>query len=284
MAPQVSKITHHPKREEIEQDIIKGLPHTKISKKYDVPYFAVRYWAENKLPEKLVDAERRSEIQHTDGILQRVTRMLNESERILGEATERGWHGTQLKAIREHNSSIELLAKLYVKMDEVRQREQQAEKAEDRQEGIMQAIEYLSLDEIKCLNYLQCKATAYLDEQASNTMRNYFQEYGEDPEGWPELKYVLGEKTEKSRSVFDVETAHQVQNSSKEPGLADQPNKPRLRIKRKATQPAESDDLDFEDLELDDLDDLDDLSVPAKDPDWLEESRSNQWKGAYRPE
>ncbi|MEX0685756.1 MAG: hypothetical protein WD267_11485 [Balneolales bacterium] len=286
---QICKVCSHPKTKEIEKDIINGLSHTKISKKYNVAYFSVRYHSEHHLPEKLVAAENRSEIQHTDGILQRVTRMLNESERILAEATDRGWHGTQLKAINQHNSSIELLAKLYVKMDEIRQREEQAEKAEDRADGFTEVMDRLTLSELKCLRFLQCKATAYVDDEdetESFTMRNYFQEFGNDPEKWPELKYVLGEKENKPRSVFDVEHTHQVQNSYKKTrATSDQPNKPKIKVKRKPTQQAddlELEDLELEDLELDDFDELDlkplSNEIPSEktDPDWFrEQTRKN---------
>lgn len=254
----------HPKTRDIEKLIVQGSPNTQIAEKYGLDHQSVRYHRLNHLPAKLVQSVREKESKHTEDLWNTINELLEVARDILEQALEDDQKTTALQAVREARNTIELMARIASKRQELQQTQQ--EKVDDKaEEHIQEGLKALSTDELKTFIQLQAKI------------------YSQDPD------YELSPDVK----LF-VESAKQINlnPNSSNPYKDSEPNSRRNGAKQdknsqKTTNPDQP-EPDFEewddDLDLD-LDSIDSHSpsseIPSErsDPAWLKEWRKKNGQG-----
>ena len=244
------KVCSHKKTKDIENDIVQGMAHTQIGKKYGLDHQSVRYHSENHLPDKLVRAVQDKKANHAENILDGINNLLKRTKDILDSAEEKGHNRLALDAIKEARGTYELLSKIAVKLEEYR-RKDKAEEVDMVKQNVERGLHALSTAELKTYIQLQGKIASAdpeyeLDAQsryvvnAMNTVR-------------PD---VSSPKTTRTRPAQDKN----IQND----GSADDWD--------------EDFDLELDDLELDELDEpftpsADIIPSEETDPAWLKKYR-----------
>jgi len=110
--PRKCTICAHPKRAEIDQAIVDGVPYRAIACRYGVGREAVRRHAKNHVPRTLVKAHEAEEVSRADDLLARAREYEAHAVALLEKAAEEDDYGTALRGIREARSCLELLARM----------------------------------------------------------------------------------------------------------------------------------------------------------------------------
>ncbi|MCP4373210.1 MAG: hypothetical protein GY797_34665 [Deltaproteobacteria bacterium] len=148
----------HKKRKQIEKEIMRGIPHTKIAKNHNLNNQAIRYHSVNHLPRQLMKNEETKNLLHGKDLLQNVNELINRTKSILDGAENKKLPFVRLSAIRELRQIYEFLIKFSVHMLE-------AKKADDLSEREIQIRDLKRLDvhELKLLNNLVAKVNGEID-------------------------------------------------------------------------------------------------------------------------
>ena len=110
--PRKCTVCAHPKREEIDQAIVDGVPYRAIACRYGVGREAVRRHALHHLPRTLAKAHEAKEVARADDLLARAREYETRAVALLEKAAEENDYGTALRGIKEARSCLELLARL----------------------------------------------------------------------------------------------------------------------------------------------------------------------------
>lgn len=119
-------ICKHDKRLEIDRDIVKGVPHLKIGKKYGVSNLSVRNHAKNHLSRQMLKSDEMKSVAHSKNLFKEVQELIQRTKNILDKAEEDDRPMISLGAIRELRKTYEFLIKFQVYMAEA-QREEEKE-------------------------------------------------------------------------------------------------------------------------------------------------------------
>lgn len=109
---QPCKICNHTQRPEIEQDIVSGVPNSRIASKFGFSEAAVRrHKAAGHIPDALSKSQEIKEIIRADTLFSQVKSLAERAVGILEQAEASGDLRTACMAIREARGCLELLAK-----------------------------------------------------------------------------------------------------------------------------------------------------------------------------
>lgn len=254
--PQRCTVCSHAKTKEIEELIIQGKPNTTIADKYDLDHQAIRRHGKNHLPEKLVKATKEKGKEHAKDMLDTIQDLLDTSQTILDEAIADDQKTTALQAIRESRNTVQLMAQIAAKLQELRQ------EAKDKKEGYanhyaQKGLKTLTDKELEVFTQLLGKIHAADDDYV---MDREIQEFINGAKRiWPEIK-----------TNDDIDASHQ-QGSSRSKMTRTRTKQPK-NTKREKKE---------EEVMLDDLDDLDlsgssEISSGETDPKWLRRERRSR--------
>lgn len=260
--PAKCRVCSHKKTQDIENDIVQGIAHTTIGKKYGIHFQSVRYHSENHLPEKLVNAVQEKQSNHAENILDGINNLLQRTKSILDSAEDKGHNRLALDAIKEARGTYELLSKIAVKLEEYR-RKDEAEEHDMVKEHVQKGLQALSTAELKTYIQLQGKiASADPDFDLDPTAR-----------------YMVDAMNTVSSPDKPV--------AKKSPDSDSPSNRPDHNKNSQNTGQSTPSQQDFDDWEDDDFDDFDDFdlelddfsnspdTIPSEktDPKWLKEER-----------
>ena len=105
-------VCSHDKKTQIEKEIIRNIPHTKIAKTYALNNQAIRYHAMNHLPKKLLKHEEAKELLHSSTLLKEMQELVDTAKRILNRAEDNGHSMISLAAIKELRQIFEFWTKI----------------------------------------------------------------------------------------------------------------------------------------------------------------------------
>jgi hypothetical protein len=109
---QVCRVCSHPKRKEIEREILAGGVLSAIARKYGVGRDSVWRHKENHIGTEIARQVRRSDQIHATKLLGDLEGLVDSARTILRKAEEDGHSGTALKAIKEVRSTLVALAQI----------------------------------------------------------------------------------------------------------------------------------------------------------------------------
>lgn len=247
------RVCSHKKTQEIENDIVQGMAHTQIGKKYNIHFQSVRYHSENHLPDKLVRAVQNKKSNHAENILDGINNLLQRTKDILDSAEERGHNRLALDAIKEARGTYELLSKIAVKLEEYRRQDKEDE-VDLVKQHVEKGLQALSTAELKTYIQLQGKiASADPDYDLDPTSR-----------------YVVDAMNTVSN------TDKPVDRENRDSDLArNRPAHDKNRQKIAQTTPTNKVD-EFDEYDEDDWDDLDNLDL-NEEPEWLKKERADKY-------
>jgi hypothetical protein len=160
---QVCSICNHPKRVEMDRELVQGKSYAMVGSEFGVSWQSLRNHKENHLSRQLVQAYNKQGLAESMDLLGRIDKILSRAEKIFQRNYDKGdvpGDTLALKALGEQRSTIELLAKISAYLHEARLAELQnsREHFEAEQEALTQErLARLTTDELKMLLYLQHK-------------------------------------------------------------------------------------------------------------------------------
>jgi hypothetical protein len=110
--PRTCTICTHPRRDEIEANLIAGESFRHIAARFETSTGALQRHKSDHLPAHLIRAKDADEVARADDLLEQVQHLQLSALSILQKAEEGGDLRTALAAIREARGNLELLAKL----------------------------------------------------------------------------------------------------------------------------------------------------------------------------
>jgi len=128
---QICQVCNHPKRLEIDRQLVQGISHTRISREYDVSINSVMRHAENHLSRQLVKSMEMKQAMQNAGLVNEIESLLNKSKSILNKAEADGKLNLALNAIRETRGTLELMAKICATIYQIQAQELQAQQGID---------------------------------------------------------------------------------------------------------------------------------------------------------
>lgn len=257
--PQRCQVCAHSKTQEIEEQIIQGLPHTKIAARYDgLDNQNIRRHAQNHLPQKLTRRAAESEQSHAEDMLSGIKDLLGRTRRILDKAEEKGQKSLALKAIKEARGTYELLSKIAVKLEDYRRADEAKEETRARRQ-INEGLQALSDKELVAYNQLVAKIhKADPDWELNRTSRLVVDSLG----------HSLG-----PGGTGDDDKAFAGDDDAPKSGISRGSAPEKAKNTKNSRSSREEDDLELDDLNLDHLDLGDEITSSDDDPDWLRAER-----------
>ena len=111
-------VCSHPKRDEIDQALVRGEPIRAIARRFGLSKDSIRRHAQNHLPAKLAKATEAQEVAEANALLTQVQLLRDRALAILDKAERAQDLRVALQAIREARGCVELLAKLVGELSE----------------------------------------------------------------------------------------------------------------------------------------------------------------------
>ena len=158
------KVCSHDKREVIEKEVLRGVPHLRIGKKYGMSDLSVRNHAMNRLSKELVKAKEIKDLLHSETIVNEITFLYNKCRKILKKAGKKGSLDTSLKAIAQARDTIELLCKLSAYASRGQELEAQGSREIDKEK-----LKRLSIDELVLFQRLLSKYNGGSEDEIIET-------------------------------------------------------------------------------------------------------------------
>jgi len=125
---QACKICNHPKRLQIDRELVQGKSVAKVSQKYHVPYDSLYNHAQNHLSHQLRTAyEKKAALEGLD-LLSEIEELIRRSKRIMDQAESENKLNTALNAIGQARGSYELLSKIAFSLHQARLAELELER------------------------------------------------------------------------------------------------------------------------------------------------------------
>ena len=174
---------NHPKRLQIDRDIIQGVSNSVIAKKYGLanPDLVGRH-AKSHLSKQLVTAWHQKDLDESMDLLNRIDLVLKRAERIFKRNYSAGKDGMALKALSEQRQVFQLLSNISFQLHQARlaeleiaQREDGTHEGQESERFYEQIAEILTDHELMLLNKLLEKA------QTGDTSIDVVREYLPDP-------------------------------------------------------------------------------------------------------
>lgn len=255
--PQRCRVCAHPNKQEIEKQIVQGIAHTRIGKRYGVSHDSIGYHAEHHLSETLAMAHSEQQKNHALDLFQGITDTYQKAERILQNAISDKNPRLALEAMREMRSITETMAKLMVKVKEYEDEHGHP----DKQAGIDYYRECLKKLNLKELTVL----TALVDKMQSGSNN-----YTHTPEVERYIdEFMLSEETDYS-IIEPVGGGKKLRRTKRK-----KDSKTPLEDRNTSERASDDFELGLDDLELESLDEG---TIPSEltDPKWLVEEHRRQ--------
>jgi len=109
--PRKCTICEHEQVEEINKEIVKGIPLRDIANQFNVNHSTI-YRHKDHIPQQLTKAKEAQDIAQADNLLFQVEQLNEKAWELLSKAENSGQLKTALQGIREAKGCLELLAKL----------------------------------------------------------------------------------------------------------------------------------------------------------------------------
>ncbi len=139
------RICNHPKRLQIDRQLVEGKSFQMISNAYAVDWQAVRRHKENHLSRQLVQAFSRKELGESLDLMNRIDQMLCRAEEIFQRNYDQKRDGLALKALSEQRGILELLCKISAYLHESRAMELQNAKTDYETQREAEEKEFINL-------------------------------------------------------------------------------------------------------------------------------------------
>lgn len=117
---QVCSICNHPKRLEIDREIISGRSLATLSRKYDVSWDSLNNHKNKHISYQLSQAMQKKDLQNSFDLLGKIDQILTKAEMIFDRNFQKGRDGLAIKALSEQRNTIDLLAKISWMLHEAR--------------------------------------------------------------------------------------------------------------------------------------------------------------------
>ena len=108
----ICSICNHPKRLEIDRDIVQGRALATIVRKFNTPYSALYRHKQNCIHRQLATAWEKKELQENFDLLSRIDKIIQRADDIFKRNYDAKHDVTALKALDTSRNTIELLAKI----------------------------------------------------------------------------------------------------------------------------------------------------------------------------
>jgi hypothetical protein len=119
----ICKICNHPDRLLIDREIVKGISHSSIARRFNVSGDSVRYHAMNHLSRQLIKSNEMQQAIVSGGLVSEMEDLLTRSKNILNKAEAKGQLNTALSAISQTRGTLELMAKIAATLHQIRAQE-----------------------------------------------------------------------------------------------------------------------------------------------------------------
>jgi uncharacterized membrane protein YheB (UPF0754 family) len=154
------KVCTHPDKKSIEQAILAGTPHLKISKSYDVPNLSVRNHAMHHLPERMVKAFQKREAMESLDMMNEFTTLMRDIKQQIEDFKGKGKDALTLRAtetlIKLYQTMCQFASVYFQNQSETRKLANEQSEHEDR-EAFEKSLQVLSLEELQLLQALNEK-------------------------------------------------------------------------------------------------------------------------------
>jgi hypothetical protein len=105
--------------------IVRGAKMIRISRKYSVNLQALYNHRNNHLSQQMIKAQATKDLLHSKSLADEISNLLKRSKAIMDKASKKGRLVTELAAIRETRSTVELIAKLAFLLHDAEKEEKQ---------------------------------------------------------------------------------------------------------------------------------------------------------------
>lgn len=166
------KICNHPRRLEIDRELVQGKSVARVSQRYDVPYDSLYSHSQNHLSHQLKAAyEKKAAMEGLD-LLSEIEELIRRTKRIMDQAEDGGKLNVALNAIGQARGSYELLSKIAFSLHQARLAELELEQTKteagsekESEKFARQAMNRLSLEEADLFTRLVQKAAGETKEE-----------------------------------------------------------------------------------------------------------------------
>lgn len=131
--PQACQTCNHPKRVNIDRELITGKSVSSISRKYGLSEASLYHHRDNHLTRQLSKAMEIKQATESMDLLNRIEAILAKAEDIFNRNYDKGRDGLALKALSEQRSTLELLAKIAAYLHEARAAELEATQQQEKE-------------------------------------------------------------------------------------------------------------------------------------------------------
>ena len=144
------KICNHPKRLQIDREVVKGKSIASIAKNFDVNYNGL-YNHQNHISRQLTQVYEKRELQENMDLLGKIDKILTRAEDIFQRNYDANKDGLALKALAEQRSTIDLLARISYNLHQAKLAELELQR---HQSGDIQAERrnLITTENLKVLN------------------------------------------------------------------------------------------------------------------------------------
>ena len=147
----------------MDRDIVKGVPHLKIGKKYSVSNLSVRNHAKSHLSRQMLKSDEMKSVAHSKNLFEEIQELITRTKKIFADAENEGRPMISLGAIRELRKTYEFLIKFSAYMQDAQKEDKEA-KRENIQFSVKIIKERLSVDEIVLMEKLILKMNGKIEQ------------------------------------------------------------------------------------------------------------------------
>ena len=151
------KICSHPRRLDIDREIVKGGNLARIAKNFDLPYNSLYNHAQSHTTRQLAQAWEKRDLEESHNLLGKIDEIIYAAEDIFRRNYEAKKDGIALKALDSKRSTIELLAKISYSLHQAKVTELELARIEsgqgdyNREQEYQERLKILTDEELKML-------------------------------------------------------------------------------------------------------------------------------------
>lgn len=151
----------HPKRTEIDRELVTGNSITNVANKYNVPYNSVYgHYMNGHISRQLSQVYLAREMQNGSDMLDRIAEIVSKAETIFTRNFEAGRDLTALKALAEQRQTFQLLAQIVAHAEKLRSESLEATREEEErrnQQLLQRRLSILTTEELLFLHRIEKK-------------------------------------------------------------------------------------------------------------------------------
>ena len=132
---QACQVCNHPKRVEIDRELIQGKSVASLARRCGVSEAALYNHRDNHITRQLATAMAQKKLHQSMDLIGDIDELLRRTKRIMNKAEEKDNLTLELRAIAEARSSYELLSKIALTLHQIRVLELEQERQQQKQEN-----------------------------------------------------------------------------------------------------------------------------------------------------